>query len=124
MADEPERRLVGVIHAELEKQAEESERWNWPLVGPVATDGTCTVEGPVDLYLLARAIRRELNYQGLDAISELGEDTITISPCTCGQIHRNPEHRCLQHPDVRPKTRDEQAAFANAWDAKVAEGRK
>jgi hypothetical protein len=98
MADEPERRIVGAIHAELEKQEYDSDLW----VGPIESDGMCIVDGPVDLYLLARAI--------------LGE----LEPCTCGRILQQPDHRCLQHPDVRPKTRDEQAAFATQWDAKVA----
>lgn len=103
MADEPERRIVGVIHAELERQAGDTIIPTF--VDRVASDGTCMMAGTFDLYLLAKAILAEM------------------AGCTCAHIHRDPEHRCRVHPDVRPKTRDEQAAFAKAWDAKVEEGR-
>lgn len=63
MADEPERRIVGAIHAELERQEEEgtTARTRVLWVGPVESDGMCVVEGPVDLYLLARAILKEVS---------------------------------------------------------------
>lgn len=105
MADEPERRLVGVIHAELEKQAKEAGP-QYIFVDRLASDGTCQVAGPIDLYLLAQAILKEQ------------------APCTCARILRGDlEHRCTKHPEVKPKTRTEQAAFANAWDAKVERDR-
>lgn len=102
MADEPERRLVGAIHAELERQHEDALLY----VDEVASDGTCVVEGTVDLYLLARAILAE------------------TAGCTCAHILKDLDHRCRQHPEVSPKTQQEQAEFARGWDAKVAEGQK
>lgn len=57
MADEPDRRLVGAMVAELEAQVKEN-----PFGAAVSVDGMglCWVDGPIDLYLLADAIRKHL----------------------------------------------------------------
>lgn len=57
MADEPERRIVGAIHAELEKQKTDG---NLETLGYLNTDGLITVQGELDLYLLAEAILKEV----------------------------------------------------------------
>ena len=61
MADEPERRIVGAIHAELERQATGGDAEETLWIDQLASDGTLQVEGPVDLYLLARAILKEVS---------------------------------------------------------------
>lgn len=56
MADEPNRRLVGAMAAELEKQAETHHLSIWP----IKNDGIMWWEGPVNLFQLAQAVRTEL----------------------------------------------------------------
>ena len=55
VADEPERRVVGALLAELEEQAAT------PLlaIGIPDSRGTVLIDGELDLYLLARAVMRE-----------------------------------------------------------------
>lgn len=57
MADEPERRIVGAIHAELEKQETDG---NLSYLSGLNNDGTVGVDGIIDLYMLARAILAEV----------------------------------------------------------------
>lgn len=56
MADEPERRVVGAMLAELEEQA----RMPFLALGIPDSMGTVRIEGEVDLYLLAQAVMREV----------------------------------------------------------------
>jgi hypothetical protein len=60
MADEPERRVVGAMVAELERQAHEAGPYSYYLDESVSPDGSISVSGRVDLYLLARAVITEI----------------------------------------------------------------
>lgn len=68
MADEPERRLIGALHAELERQNEVStdrtlkhnHTQNFAVVGMPDSDGHIMVVGELDLKGLARAVLEEM----------------------------------------------------------------
>lgn len=97
MADEPERRIVGAIHAELEKQTTDG---NIEALGYLNTDGRIVVQGEIDLYLLARAVLAEVK----TAVAEEVEQA---------RIAR----------EGTPQTPEQIAAFAKRWDARVEAGR-
>jgi hypothetical protein len=61
MADEPERRVVGAIHAELERQRTErgDASYTGLYLGEIDSLGLLYLDGEVDLYLLARAVIAE-----------------------------------------------------------------
>lgn len=56
MADEPERRIVGALVAEIERQENDGNI----ITSILNTDGTMHIVGNVDMYLLARAILAEV----------------------------------------------------------------
>lgn len=61
MADEPERRIVGAIVAEVERQRDEaSDRLHALYVGEIDSAGLLCIDGTLDLYLLARAVIAEI----------------------------------------------------------------
>jgi hypothetical protein len=55
MADELNRRLVGAIHAELEKQ--QADNAGLFVSEQVDSAGILYIDGDLDLYLLAQAVR-------------------------------------------------------------------
>lgn len=60
MADEPERRIVGAMVLELERQAAEAGPYSYYIDESVSPDGSMSVSGNIDLYLLARAVIQEI----------------------------------------------------------------
>ena len=60
MADEPERRVVGALLLELERQRAEALGRENLYVDMIVPDGTLYLNGLVDMFLLARAVIAEI----------------------------------------------------------------